>query len=218
MGLFGGKSGGGSQQKETGRTQRHSSGWAQLHKYLQSRDALRILDVGPTSAGNINFVTHLGHSIYMANLVDEAAKPEWIKAAAPGEPALDKESPEAYDIDGFLKQNLDFSGRHFDVIALWDTIDYLPKPFVAPVVDRLHDVMEPGGQLLALFHSKANADEAVFSRYHLTETDQVDLQRVGGHPMIYSYSNRQVEQLFHHYAAHKFFLAKDALREVIVSR
>jgi hypothetical protein len=217
MGLFGGKSGGG-QKQETGRTQRHSSGWAALHKYLKSQESLRILDVGPTSAGNINFVTHLGHSIYMANLVDEAAKPEWVRATPPGEAAPDADSPEKYDIAGFLKQNLDFSGRHFDVVALWDTIDYLPKPFVAAVVDRLYEVMEPGGQLLGFFHSKTPVDEAPFSRYHLTETDQVDLQRVGGHPMLHSYSNRQVEQLFQSFSAHKFFLAKDALREVIVTR
>jgi hypothetical protein len=36
--------------------------------------------------------------------------------------------------------------------------------------------------------------------------------------MLHSYSNRQVEQLFQRYAAHRFFLAKDALREVIVTR
>jgi hypothetical protein len=190
-----------------------------LHKYLKAEESLRILDVGPTSAGNINFVTRLGHSIYMANLVDEAAKPEWVTARPPGQTAADPDDPnEGYDIEGFLKQNLEFSGRHFDVVALWDTIDYLPKPFVQPVVDRLYQVMEQGGQLLAFFHSKMIPEESIFSRYHLTDTEQVDLQRVGGHPMLHSYSNRQVEQLFQRYAAHRFFLAKDALREVIVTR
>jgi hypothetical protein len=219
MGLFGGKSGGSGSRPEAGRVQRHSSGWTQMHKYLKAQESLRILDVGPTSAGNINFVTKLGHSIYMANLVDEAAKPEWVAAPAPGDNSPDPDDPNGgYDIEGFLKQNLDFSGRHFDVVALWDTIDYLPKPFVQPVVDRLSEVMEPGGQLLAFFHSKMIPEESVFSRYHLTDTEQVDLQRVGGHLMLHSYSNRQVEQLFQHYAAHKFFLAKDALREVIVTR
>ena len=217
MGLFGGKSGDSGQRPEPARVQRHSSGWAQLHKYLKAQDSQRILDVGPTSAGNINFVTHLGHSIYMANLVDEAAKPEWVSAPAEEREISSSENLGGYDIAGFLKQNLEFSGRHFDVVALWDTIDYLPNPFAQAVVDRLYDVMVPGGQLLAFFHSKAT-EEAIFSRYHLTETDRVDLQRVGGHSILHSYSNRQVEQLFHRFSAHKFFLAKDALREVIVTR
>ena len=221
MGLFGGKSGDSSQRQDSARLQRHSSGWAQMHKYLKAHESQRILDVGPTSAGNINFVTHLGHSIYMANLVDEAAKPEWVVAPAAEGERSDAEPLEGYeggyDIGGFLRQNLEFSGRHFDVVALWDTIDYLPVPFVQAVVNRLYEVMVPGGQLLAFFHSKTTS-EAVFSRYHLTESDSVDLQRVGGHSILHSYSNRQVEQLFHRFAAHKFFLAKDALREVIVTR
>jgi hypothetical protein len=216
MGLFGSKSESG-QRLESGRSQRHSSGWNQLHKHLKSREALRILDVGPTSAGNINFVTHLGHSIYMANLVEEASKPEWSTADESADALSLPEDREASAIEGFLRQNLEFSGRHFDVVILWDTLDYLRQSFVPAVVDRLYDVMEPGGQLLAFFHAKA-PDLPVFSRYHLTDSDHVEMQRVGGHPMLQSYSNRQVEQLFHRFSGHKFFLAKDALREVIVTR
>ena len=46
---------------------RHSSGWKEMLKNLQRRESLRILDIGPTSSGNINFVTGMGHSIYMSN-------------------------------------------------------------------------------------------------------------------------------------------------------
>ena len=208
MGLFGSKSGGGGPRAETARVPRHSSGWLQLGKHLKEGESLRLLDIGPTSAGNINFITGLGHSIYMANLAEDAARPEWVKA--------DSEPP--FDIDGYLKQNLDFAGRHFDVVTLWDTLDYLPASFAQPVVDRIFDVMEPGGQLLAFFHSKPTGDDTVFSRYHLTDSDLVELQHVGGRPLLQTYSNRQVEQLFHRYAGYKFFLAKDALREVIVTR
>ena len=58
------------------------NGKKQLQKHLKSRESLRVLDIGPTSSTNINYVTSLGHSIYMANLVEEAAKPEW---STPGE-------------------------------------------------------------------------------------------------------------------------------------
>ena len=78
--------------------------------------------------------------------------------------------------------------------------------------------MEPGGQLLAFFHTKMIGDETVFSRYHLTEGDQVEMQRLGVHPILQTYTNRQVETVFQRFAGYKFFLAKDALREVIVTR
>ena len=210
MGLFGGKAGGGS-QGAGGRSVRHSIGWGKMASFLKSREGLRILDIGPTSAGNINFITNLGHSIYMANLVEDAKKPEYQIAAEEGcEPRI--------DVDKFLRQNLDFAGRTFDAVAFWDTADYLPGVLLQPTIDLIFEVMEPGGQLLAFFHTKATGDDTVFSRYHLTDGDSVEMQRVGGQPILQTYTNRQIETVFQRFAGHKFFLAKDALREVIISR
>lgn len=210
MGLFGGKASGSSPRPEPGRTLRHSSGWGQMSKHLRSHESLRILDIGPTSAGNINFVTGLGHSIYMANLVDDASKPEYRIAPTEGETK--------FDVARFLKQNLEFSGRTFDVVTLWDTADYLPDELVQPVIDRLCEVMDSSGQLLALFHSKPVGPDTEFSRFHLTDSDQVEMQRIGGHPVLHTYTNRQIESMFSRFAGFKFFLAKDSLREVMVTR
>lgn len=212
MALFGGKAG--SAGAGAARSSRHSSGWSQMQKHLQARESLRILDIGPTSAGNINYITNLGHSIYMANLVEDAARPEYRRVETEGPDA----GKTTYDIARFLGDNLDFSGRVFDVVTLWDTADYLPAALVEPVLDRIFDVMEPGGQLLAFFHSKAIGDDTFFSRYHLTATDQLDMQKIGVHPIAQTYTTRQVETLFRHYSSHKFFLAKDTLREVMVVR
>jgi SAM-dependent methyltransferase len=214
MALFGGKTGNSGGNAGAARISRHSSGWAQLQKHLRARESLRILDIGPTSAGNINFITSLGHSIYMANLVEDAARHEYQTTETEGSNA----GKVTYHIARFLNDNLDFSGRVFDVVTLWDTADYLPEALVGPVIDRLHEVMEPGGQLLALFHSKLAGDDTAFSRYHLTASDQLELQHIGNHPMLHTYTTRQVETLFKKFASHKFFLAKDTLREVIVIR
>ena len=204
MGLFFGKSGAG-QQAADAKGLRHSSGWAKLSSHLLSQEGLRILDIGPTSAGNINYITNLGHSVYMANLVEDASRPEF---------ALE----DGYNVEKFLKDCLDFQGRTFDVVAFWDTADYLPQPLLQPTIDRLCEVIQPGGQLLAFFHSKRDGDDTVFSRYHLAEKEQLRIQRVGGHSLKATYTNRQVEGLFAAYAAYKFFLAKDSLREVLVTR
>ncbi len=218
MGLFGGKNSS-ADSGSAARILRHSSGWGQMASYLRSQESLRILDFGPTSAGNINLITSLGHSIYMANLVEDAARPEYLGTPDEGEPPT-------FDTARFLEENLDFQGRTFDVILLWDTLDFLPKSIIPHVADRLADVMTPGGQLLALFHSstpvgvtaKPSADDTTFSRYHLTSTDNLELQRVGGRPILHTQTNRQVEAIFHLYSGYKFFLAKDSLREVIVTR
>src|SRR5882757_9437398 len=125
--LFGGSEGsGGNRGADASRVPRHSSGWKELLKHLKTQESLRVLDIGPTSSTNINYVTSLGHSIYMANLVEEALKPEWIVRGTD-----DDES--RFDVDRFLESNLSFSGRKFDVVILWDTADFLPEPLVEPI-------------------------------------------------------------------------------------
>ncbi|HKO17393.1 MAG TPA: class I SAM-dependent methyltransferase, partial [Acidobacteriaceae bacterium] len=172
-------------------------------------------DVGPTSSGNINLITSLGHSIYLANLVEDAARKEWTPPQADGTPGL-------FDVDRFLSTHLTFSGRGFDIVLLWDTADYLPEPIVAPVIDRIHQVMEPNGQILAMFHSSSAASltplKADFSRYHLTDTNRVDVQRVGDYPLLNTFTNRQIEKLFEKSKGFTFFLSKDNVREVLVTR
>jgi hypothetical protein len=192
------------------RIPRHSSGWKELLKHLRAQESLRILDIGPTSSTNINYITSLGHSIYMANVVDEAAKPEWLIPGEAGEPS-------GFQVDRFLESNLNFSGRMFDVVILWDTADYLPEPLLVPVFKRIHEVLQPGGLMLAFFHA-ATATDTSFCRYHLTDTELVEMQRAGNYPLLHTYSNRAIENMLSEFSSYRFFLAKDSLREVIITR
>ena len=195
---------------DTARVPRYSSGWSHMHTFLKSQEGLRILDIGPTSSTNINYLTGLGHSIYMANLVEEACRPEWYTQEPGSDPV--------FDIAGFLAQNLTFSGRKFDVVTLWDAADYLPAVALPAIMQRLHEVTVPGGQILAFFHSAVAGPMTEFSRYHLTDSDQVELQRFATYPILQAFTTRQIETLFKDFSSYRFFLAKDALREVIVTR
>jgi SAM-dependent methyltransferase len=208
--LFGSSDSTGSKAHDGDRIPRHSSGWKELLKHLRGQESLRVLDIGPTSSTNINYITSLGHSIYMANVVEEAAKPEWMTAGAAGEQPT-------FDVDRFLENNLNFAGRIFDVVILWDTADYLPDPLLTPFFARIHQVLQPGGLMLAFFHATTATDTA-FCRYHLTDTEIVDMQRAGNYPLLHSYSNRAIENMLSQFSSYRFFLAKDSLREVIVTR
>lgn len=184
-------------------------------KHLKTEANLRILDIGPTSPSNINFLTGLGHSVYMADIVHEAMKPNWLKAVPEDQEAG---APQQYDTEAFLEHNLGFSGRLFDVVLLWTTLDYLPEPMIAPVIDRFHSSMQPGGRILALFHTKKTGDETSFCRYHLTDSDNIEMQESAQYAVQRVYTNRNIEKLFDAYSNYKFFLAKDNVYEVIVSR
>jgi SAM-dependent methyltransferase len=218
LSFFGGKDKAGSGTASNERVLRHSKGWGQLLQRMRGEESLRVLDIGPTSSGNINFITALGHSIYLANLVEDAAKRDWIIPGADGEPAR-------FDVERFLATHLDFSGRGFDVVLFWDTADYLPEELLGPVLQRIHDVMLPGGQFFAMFHPQPApgslapiAVKADFHRYHLTDSSAVEAQRVGEYPLLQNYTNRQIERLLAAFKGIHFFLNKDNVREVVVTR
>lgn len=206
MRLFGGSDGrSAAAAKAAARIPRVSSGWSAVLKTLHEAEGQRILDFGPTSSTNINFLTGLGHSIYMADLASEAADPKWT--------SQDPEIP--FPAEAFLEENLQFSGREFDTVLFWDTGDYLPAVLREAVVARLHQVLVPGGQLLAFFHIKP---EPELHRYHLREDGQVDMQFTSDRASQPAINNRQIEKLFAAYSGYRFFLAKDNLREVLVRR
>ena len=214
--FFGGMDKAGGAATENGRVSRHSSGWDQILQRMRGEESLRVLDIGPTSSTNINFITELGHSIYLANLVEDAAKQDWSLPQENGEGTR-------FDVDRFLAAHLNFSGRGFDVVLFWDTADYLPQELLVPVLERIHEVMVPEGQMLAMFHppkglSTPGAVKTGFHRYHLTGTNKVDVQRAGEYPQLTNFTNRQIERLFESFKSFHFFLAKDNMREVVVTR
>lgn len=213
--FFAGKNKAGGTTAENERVVRHSSGWGQLLQRMRSQESLRVLDIGPTSSTNINFITALGHSIYLANLAEDAARREWT--------VTQEDGTGRFDIERFLTTHLDFSGRGFDVVLFWDTADYLPEQLLPPVLERIHAVMEPGGQMLAMFHSPtsgsaSDAGKMDFHRYHLTDTNTVDVQRAAQYPQLKNYTNRQIEKLLESFQSYHFFLGKDNLREVVITR
>lgn len=193
------------------RVPRYSGGWATLRKRLQSEPGLRVIDTGYTSPSNINYLTSLGHSVYMADLVHDACTGEWQKGT-------DGEGNPRWDVDAFLESSLNFSGKLFDIVLLWTTLDYLPEAFVAPVVQRLHACMNPGGSVLAFFHTRMQGEETVHCRFHVTEGDEVEVQLAESFPIQRTFTNRSIERLFSGWSGHRQFLARDALSEVIMTR
>lgn len=204
-----------SNQGSAERVTRHSRGWGEVRTHLKNSTGLRVLDFGSTSPANINFLTNLGHGVYMSNLVQESTRPEWFKPlpsdAKPGT------VPEI-DVDRFIEANLSFSGRDFDVVLLWDTANYLPPEVVPALFARIGHVLRPGGLLLAFFHSRLTGPETAFSRHQLTDTDDLLVLESASFPVRKIYHVRQVENFIAGYSAMRFYVGKDNVREVIAVR
>ena len=193
------------------RALRHSGGWAAVRKNLLAEPGLRVIDVGYTSPVNINYLTGQGHSVFLADLVHDALTENWVTGT-------DEDGKPVWNIEGYLAHTLNFAGRTFDVVLLWTALDYLPEPLVAPVVAHLFSAMNPGGQVLALFHTRTHGDETAHFRFHMTERDEVEVQLAEQFPIQRAYTNRSIERLFSGWSGHRQFLAKDSVSEVIMAR
>ncbi|MGD0547785.1 MAG: SAM-dependent methyltransferase, partial [Terracidiphilus sp.] len=182
------------------RVPRHSGGWAALRRRLQENCGLRVIDIGYTSPANINYLTGLGHSVFLADVVHDACAGNWQIATG-------ENGNLAWNVEGFLDQALDFSGRTFDVVLLWTALDYLPDALVAPVVKRLYEATNLDGQVLAFFHTRTQGEETAHCRFHITGGDEVEMQLAQQFPIQRAFTNRSIERLFADWSGYRQFLA-----------
>lgn len=201
---------------------RRSSGMAEVSRLLNSEDGLCVLDMGATSANNIRFFTAKGHKSYSEDLLRASLDPALRMQDEEGKTVLDSKK--------FLAENLVYSNALFDVVLCWNLPDYMEESLVKPTIDRLWSVMKPGGLLLTFFHTRDAGPDSICYRYHVTGTDMLEMQEIklppAGRPtgekqsprLQRVFNNRHIENLFRDFASIKFFLARDAIREVLVVR
>lgn len=197
---------------------RRSSGMAEISRLLNSDNPLCVLDLGSTSANNIRFLTAKGHKNYSEDLLQASLDPDIHVKNPAGESVPDDKK--------FLEENLTYQNGLFDVVLCWNLPDYMEESLVKPTIDRLWSVMKPGGLLLVFFHTRDAGPDAPCYRFHITGTDMLEMQEVqlsakGGkqNPRLQRvFNNRNIENLFRDFASIKFFLARDAIREVLLVR
>ncbi len=205
------------------RTQEHvsrrSTGFSEFLRAISREPGLSILDLGPTSPRNIEYMIGIGHKVYNEDILRASQDPALALKTEDGNLAL--------DATRFLSENLLYKQPTFDAVMFWDVADYLHESLVKPVVGRICSAMKPGGILLGFFHTKDAGGDSPHYRYHIVSTDTLDLQPLTppAKPATYNsfklqrvFNNRHIENLFHDYASIKFFLGRDNIREVLVIR
>ena len=201
---------------------RQSSGMGEISRLLNSQEGLCILDMGATSASNIRFFTGKGHKNYSEDLLRSSLDPALRSQDGAGNSVVDSKK--------FLQENLVYPNAQFDIVLCWNLPDYLEESLVKPTIDRLWSMMKPGGYLLAFFHTREAGPDSTCYRYHVTDKDMLEMQEVKfalpGHPASEKqsprlqrvFNNRHIENLFRDFSSIKFFLTRDAIREVLVVR
>jgi hypothetical protein len=190
---------------------RHSHGLDQFLSHIQNQEGLTILDLGGATQANISFLTGLGHRLYTEDFLRTL-----FTAFDSGDEEAGESDPQR--ADDFLRQNLDFPEQYFDGVLLWDALEFLTPPLLKGTVDRLFKVVKPGCHLLAFFHAEEKAASVPVYSYRIADTKNLQLAPRGMYKPVQLFNNRGIEKLFHQFNSVKFFLARDHLREVIITR
>lgn len=209
--IFGGGAEPASATGEAVRIPRRSTGFNQFTRTILRPDGQKILDLGPTSASNINFLTGLGHKAYNEDVLAAANASRLV---IPGP----EEGSTTVDVVRFLAEDLQYEPETFDAVLMWDVCDYLPEPLVKPVVERIYQITKPRGAMLAFFHTREAGVEAPYYRYHIKDENLLELQQGPHFQLKRTFQNRHVEGLFHDFNSIKFFLGKENIREVLLLR
>ncbi|MGE5570125.1 MAG: class I SAM-dependent methyltransferase [Rhodospirillales bacterium] len=190
---------------------RHSNGLEQFFSQIQGLTGLRILDLSGASQANIGFITNLGHAIYSEDLLRSLDL-----AFGDGDFFENQSEPER--AERFLSQNFNFPENHFDGVLAWDSLEYLTPALLNQVVERLFRALRPSGYLLTMFHAEERADSIPAYYYRISDARTLLLTFREMRRPAQFFNNRAVERLFASFESVKFFLTRDALREVIVKR
>jgi 2-polyprenyl-3-methyl-5-hydroxy-6-metoxy-1,4-benzoquinol methylase len=202
--LLGGKAPSG----ETSVNERSSRGLDEFFKYIRDASGLTILDLGPATQANINFITNLGHRLYTADFL------QVLKDTFGLDDTVDQSNPGR--IEYFLKQALDYPEGHFDGVLIWDVLEYLAPALLTAVVERLHQIVRPKSYMLSFFHADDKLEVVPYYTFRIQGVATLQVATQGRRRPAELFNNRSLEKLFGKFESVKFFLTKERLREVIV--
>ncbi len=186
---------------------RSSRGLEQFVLTLREVSTTAVLDLGPINQENTDHVANLGHRILFSDML-RPLDSVWD----------DPDLSENRKIEEILDQTLNYPESCIGGAMVWDTFQHLPAPLLEAVVERLYYLLQPGGLILAFFHADEKARAVPSYSYRILDTKSMVLTPRQLRPREQFFNNRALERMFQNYAAVKFFLTRDHLREVIVRR
>ena len=113
---------------------------------------------------------------------------------------------------------LSFDDGSFDGALVWDSLQFLSSPLLQTVVAKLHRMLRPGANLLALFHTEERIESISTFAYRIQDHRTIQMVSRSQRKPAQIFNNRNLEKLFQDFQSVKFFLTRDRLREVIVRR
>lgn len=176
----------------------------------------RILDLGPIAQSTLNFFLEKGFRLSTEDLLrtwkefltTEEERMRAAPAGGDGEPGS-----QSALVDKFLEIALGYREGNFNGVLAWDLLDYFDVAIVAKLMERLYNIMAPGGAMLALFHSKPAERFHRFRIVDMQKFEAVPAPTLAVHAHVFQ--NREILDLFGQFRSSKTFVGRDQVREAL---
>src|SRR5579884_2920757 len=133
-------------------SQRRSNGLKDFLWLMPEAAEGRLLDLGPVAQSTVSFFIDRGFRVSIEDLGRSSDDFEAEIARERGnDPSAEPPDPSVLAAK-FLERNLRFEPESFHGVLAWDIFDYLEAELLHPLAARLHELLAPGGVLLAAFH------------------------------------------------------------------
>jgi hypothetical protein len=191
---------------------RPSLAQSQFFAKLERGEELRILDLSGASQANLNFVLQYGHHLYCEDFL---ATLESVFGS--GDDFFVRQA-DGDLVDRFLGQTFANLEAPFDGALVWDRLQFLQPPLLDHTVGHLRRLLEPGSPVHAFFNSGERARWLPVNSYRIESANAIHVIPRDFRPAPPPLNARALEKLFADFASVKFFLSRDHIREVIVTR
>ncbi len=176
----------------------------------------RILDLGSISQSTLNFFLEKGFRLSTEDLLRTwkeflTSEEDRLRMVPVG--SNDGRISQDLLVEKFLEIALCYGEGSFHGVLAWDLLDYFDVAMVPRLMERIFNVMAPGGVMLALFHSRP-AER--FHRFRIIDTQKfeaVSAPTLAVHAHVFQ--NREILDLFGKFRSSKTFVGRDQLREAL---
>jgi hypothetical protein len=195
---------------------RTSNGLKEFLWLMSDVSHARVLDLGPVWQATVNFFLEKGYRISTEDLLGTwkefvSTEEERLRETPINEDGYSARLSASALADKFLETALQYQGDSFHGVLGWDLFDYFDAAVSTRIMDRLFDILHPGGAVLALFHSRPPER---FHRYRIIDAQTVELlpaSTLAVHARVFQ--NREILDLFQKFRSSKTFVGRDQVRE-----
>jgi len=175
---------------------------------IQRLDKPQILDLGPFCGESAVHLADRGARVSVAEF-----------EPPPPPPPVDLDAPDdAFEVEPL---RLDFPDGQFDLVFLWELIDFIPRTRLDEFGVELHRVLANGGWAL-VFSQSGQPDKIAARRpprYRIVDGDKLTRELTAGPPLPrYGHPTREIERALSPLTIQGIHLQRNQMREFLVVR